>query len=912
MLGLIRKFAQWPWPLVRSVEEAVSNVWTQLRQGTSINENEVTETSYASTARFENGKAVFEKQGDVINLPAFTPLTKDFTIELRFQTSVLNRALTLATTVSNDQDRWIIYRLNGGKVRFILYSGVQFVYVDSSVITSTEPTHVAVVRKDGIIRLYVDGKVQGNPLSRSTSISQSSIRLSENTVEFFVGTLWDVRFSKEALYDAPFTPGPLPPYVRPAYSVLLASKIAAQYGLRRNSLEDEAGNGVGKLFGTASVVNGRLTQTSSVSNYFQLPIRKFGAADFTIEFNIRLVEVNASYGCVVLGHLKATNVTSDDNRWFVWVGPDGRIGFGMARSANANDVLSITSPNTAIQWNIDHHIVVERVGITVTLYVDGKAVISAAAFTFPIRGAEPFYARSLSTQNAYTMSGSVWNVRIADTALYKGNVVEKPTFPSFVPPFTWPSFQLTKAGLYDYDEVTGHNALTTNGGTVDDGVITTVASTASRVDFSTVNFDQDQDFTIEAKWNAVSVSTVGGFVIGVWNTAGQSGNSWCILQTADNKLAFAYSVDGLNSTILNGTRVVPLNTDHHVAVVRRNGVISMFVDGVLETATLNITAGSFKSNFALSTSWNQGFMSGKRWDIRIVKGRAEYSAAFTPKALVPFYRPTYTLAQMDKILHQWTFRENIPVDEITGQSNFILQNAGYARGRIVTTTASSSNYYVPVDYFGAADFTMECNFRVGSITNHVDLMTQHYSSSVTNANNRYAIRVLNGGSIQVLFNATSGAFTERKSAALVALNRDYHLVVERLDGVITAYLDGVSVLSFTMDTPLWATVDNKISGRTDNETGYGAREIWNIRIASKALYKGVVKRLPSFPRPLKMFAVQVQNTSVQALEPVAPNKILTDHNIQNTSVQILESQSANKILTDHNVQNIVVQALVKI
>lgn len=84
---------------------------------------------------------------------------------------------------------------------------------------------------------------------------------------------------------------------------------------------------------------------------------------------------------------------------------------------------------------------------------------------------------------------------------------------------------------------------------------------------------------------------------------------------------------------------------HHIAAVRRAGVVSLFVDGTLQTGSQStIEQPSLASSSVLIGGWAEGignnngtglFFRGFLDEVRILKGKAAYTSNFTPPA-APF------------------------------------------------------------------------------------------------------------------------------------------------------------------------------------------------------------------------------------------------------------------------------------
>jgi len=193
------------------------------------------------------------------------------------------------------------------------------------------------------------------------------------------------------------------------------------------------------------------------------------------------------------------------------------------------------------------------------------------------------------------------------------------------------------------------------------------------------------------------------------------------------------------------------------------------------------------------------------------------------------------------IVAQYAFRNNSLLNEADPSQSATLSGATTATaGRLKTTNTSTSTYSMPVDYFGAGDFTMECNFKVASVSGEaLPLMTHWHNGGITNANNRYSIGISADLSVLSTFATSQAAYayTVRKSEQKIQLNRDHHLVIERWDGIFRVYIDGVLYNTWEQSAPLWATTGNMLNGNYYAASGYGQREVWNIRIANTALQR---------------------------------------------------------------------------
>jgi hypothetical protein len=214
----------------------------------------------------------------------------------------------------------------------------------------------------------------------------------------------------------------------------------------------------------------------------------------------------------------------------------------------------------------------------------------------------------------------------------------------------------------------------------------------------------------------------------------------------------------------------------------------------------------------------------------------------------------YPLNILQDIVSQITFRNNVAVDERTKQQ-LSLSGAAAApfveNGQLVVMNQSASRYLFQIPYFGAGDFTYEIMFRQTSVISGEALLlpSQWHNGAISNPDNRLLISVRPNGLLRVqLARGNTGTSVYGDSAPnTILLNNDYHLVVERYNGVIKAFVNGVEVLSFAHALPLYGETNNRLYNYY-NGTGYASYRWWNFRLAKRAMYRHSVTVPVSLPR----------------------------------------------------------------
>ena len=143
------------------------------------------------------------------------------------------------------------------------------------------------------------------------------------------------------------------------------------------------------------------------------------------------------------------------------------------------------------------------------------------------------------------------------------------------------------------------------------------------------------DFTVECF--CYVTNTASRTIISKWTTSGQ--RSW-YLGAGTTGFGFYFSTNGTNSTLAIALTAWPsTSTWFHIAVTRSGADLRLFVDGVQQGSTYNISTTSlFNGNGDVTigddASTNAGF-TGNIDEVRITKGVARYTANFTPPS-APF------------------------------------------------------------------------------------------------------------------------------------------------------------------------------------------------------------------------------------------------------------------------------------
>lgn len=379
-------------------------------------------------------------------------------------------------------------------------------------------------------------------------------------------------------------------------------------------------------------------------------------------------------------------------------------------------------------------------------------------------------------------------------------------------------------------------------------------------------------FCVQMKGRFTGTPTSGneGFRMGVWPEGGTVGlTSWSIQILENLQVRFQISNTGGNTvaTVSTLSAAISLNADFHIAVERdANNKITIYVNGV-EKASSTISIGS--TRVARRFTVQRGGI-GHIWDMAI-SNEVVFGAPFTPpiRFVKADFAPKYSTAIAADIVAQFPFRRDDPHNEVTGKPMTFAAQAALEYGAITCRNNVADTYSADIDYFGAGDFTYEVKFRIpegGSIpATGVVLPSHWHNGAVANANNRYLFLVQQNGSINVGFGISAvatGSTNTSSATGLVTVGKDYHFVVERKAGVVKGYLNGSLILTLTLATPLWATTGNRLSNYYSGSTAFQAY-VWDIRVAKRAMYDGVVVAPTVLPRMPVSYKAAIPNYSVR-------------------------------------------------
>jgi len=173
-----------------------------------------------------------------------------------------------------------------------------------------------------------------------------------------------------------------------------------------------------------------------------------------------------------------------------------------------------------------------------------------------------------------------------------------------------------------------------------DGSAGTFIETAASDDFSFGNDDFTIDFWIRS--SVAGPNNVNPF--GLSDPSLSSRGASFFAQFTGGRLYF-YLYYGSNSAYVISSTTFAANKWYHVAAVRKEGVLTLYVNGIAENrtpATIPVKPAQNKLAIGRAGEFNGQYFDGNIDEFRIIKGKAMYTADFIPPTTEYTYQATFT------------------------------------------------------------------------------------------------------------------------------------------------------------------------------------------------------------------------------------------------------------------------------
>ena len=773
-------------------------------------------------------------------------------------------------------------------------------FTTTATVTLNTWSHVAVAKVGTRVSVYINGVqgVTGISTYTTTAARVMTIgRYGPSATNYFTGYIDDLRVTNGvARYTGGFTV---------ATAALPDNSVADPYFNQVSLLlHADGGSYTAPAFNNNVIVDSSanaftLIRTGTPTQGTFSPFAAVGSTAYSPAVNGGSMYFNGSTDYFSVPYSSAINLTSGNWTIECWVyfttisngiiyNKDGVFNasysqYGLGLNGSGKLIASIGNGNglsptdtlytgtTTIVANTWYHIALVMNGSTVTLYLNGVVEASGTQLVTMVDGGKPLIIGYQTGQSAASyFPGYISNFRIVKgTAVYTAAFTPS-TAPLAIVGNTTLLLSGVGAGIIDG---TGKNDVVTVG---------TAKTQSAVVKYGTgaMSFNGTTDYLATSSGNFMAFGT-GDFTVEFWvyPTALSATNGPILIDNRPTGTNGAYfcipcvtRVPGTyvnNANQLVSNTALALNVWTHLAVVRANSVITMYLNGT-SVASMSDTNSYLSSNQAVigAASGTLGVqpLSGYIDDFRVTKGYARYTAAFTPPtAALPnssigdaYFAYTSLLLQGD--LQQVTTtvaKNNVFVDSSanalaitpTGnptQGTFSpFDNSGFSTyfGGVTNTYLQVANTGTTFDFgndtaLTCIPFTAEGWFNIATYATRQGLIN-HY----TNGGQGWNINVTTTGFLSANFQGDSATIT---GTTPVTLNTWHHFAISGSDHAYGLYLDGVLQATQTAYSDLGNSTTITIGqlATASTITGYMS----NVRIVKgTAVYSGTSFAVPTAP-----------------------------------------------------------------
>ena len=844
--------------------------------------------------------------------------TNDFTIEayIYMTTYSSGSAVILQSSSFTDTtstDKWQLYvqgNING--LNFTtLASGLQCDAIFPNPWSVYKWYHIAVVRKSGVITLYVNG-VAGTRLNNVGNannyvLTQNGITIGGGSSgNYFTGLISNIRLIKTAIYSGTNT------------STANFTVPTAPLSNYQNASTNIAGitNPTTAITNGSSVLFNGTTDYLRIANYSAL---NFGSNNYTIELwfytttttTTQMILSKVSNKTLYDFYLK---LNADDGTG----GGAGQLEFYQGNIGTGKTLMGIIFPNT---W---YHVTVYRYsGTTYYMYVNG---VNAFVGGYLLTSTNPAYDSTNDLNvgvdgvdyNSKFFSGYITNLRITNgVGIYynfPGNIFNPPQAPLT-------TAQLLLPGMGAYASTSTQTAflgLQTNATTdssVNNATITAYGTptVSTSVRPFTLGTNLGYSLYFNGSQPSASGSNITGYVdlfnnsntwtIELWYYLGNTSNTYATLVDANysnaNDICIRVDMTKVYYTVCTSANsqinVITSSTNtvsgwNHVALVKGMGIITLYLNGAnagTAGSTWSATGRNGASGLGYNTSFGQPFV-GYMSNFRIVKDVAVYTSPFTVPTS-PFTNPQIIPSTISAITSGQT-------SLLVLQNSTTTDNSGNSLTLTATGTPTLSSTIVP-SFPGAIVANGYSAFFAGSTTGYLNVNsgTGGLSALTSGTTGDYTIECwvymtvaptgttvvtssiicanTNGGTsiwFVIAVTTTGYIFYDRAGGGVVnvtgttpTLNTWTHLAFVNVGTTMNIYLNGTKLANTGSLTGTWSTsaTYTTLGCYASNQGGFFNGYITNFRaVGGVAVYTGNFT-VPTSP----LTATQSSGTNITAI-----------------------------------------------
>jgi len=368
-------------------------------------------------------------------------------------------------------------------------------------------------------------------------------------------------------------------------------------------------------------VNGASGYFDGSGDYLDLTPGTIGTGDFTLECWVYFNSLSANQGIL------DTRDNSNTNG-FALVGRST----GQVSMADGTSLIGTAASATAGQWI---HVAASRASGVLSFYVNGTRSGGTVSNTSNFSN-NRLRVGAIGSAGE-NLGGYVASARLLTTAIYSGTTITVPTSPLTAISGTSSLLNFTNAGIFDN---TGKNNLETVADAQIDTSVKKYGTGSMEFDGtgdwlvspSNSLYDLNGDFTIEF-WIYLNSLSGNPTPIDRAYTGSALDSNGYLIQYGSSALKFYGGGSSITSSQTDST-----STWFHYAIVRSGSTITMYRNGTSVGSATISTAFTYARELSIGGNSRagggfaagQGAMNGYIDDLRITKGVARYTTAFTP------------------------------------------------------------------------------------------------------------------------------------------------------------------------------------------------------------------------------------------------------------------------------------------
>ena len=861
------------------------------------------------TPKFGDKFLRLDKFGDYVSAPASSDWdfgTGDFTIDFWARTygaprdfdnivnqfdGAVNGSYTIRSTIFNAED-----------VSFTYYSSGYTDIRTSTSISDGEWHHVAVVRNSGTIDIYIDGvsKVSATFSGQIGFASGRELRIGDHisggsNAGDYIGDIDELRISKGiARWTSNFTPE-TEEYLDPTecanglddYVRLMchfdgsdgSTTLLDDHGSKTLTANGDAQlDTAQKKFGTASLLLDGTGDYVTVDSSGSDTDFDLGSMDWTFDCQIRVNTLPTSGNAQAIFGQRSTPTSQNALGVFIF-NDSGEYKLTADFTYNGTTVNNFSTAYnfTTSTW---YHIAICRNSNWLGFFVDGVNIGC-------------YYIGSNSIHNS-TADFKIGGIN-ATTSLFFNGWIDEFRFSKWICRYTIKTYDV-ETGEYTADgsdvlllHMDGSDGSTTFTDSADSKTVTangnaqikTSVGLSPKFGTGSALFDSSGDYlsaSDSSDWDFGS----GNFTIDMWvylysstgtkflaiqRTSFGNNHAWgCFIDTG--KFGWQYTTNGtsVNNTYFD-TNVSTLEDGwHHIAYVRNGTTLTLYIDGVAETTTVNMSTNTIYNSSANLEIGGTSVLASESIDglideFRISKGTAEWTTNFTPPSS-EYADSTYELT-----LHcngsegSTTFTD----DGVTGHTITANGNAQITQGSPINPKFgtgmayfdSTDDYLSLVDSadwnFGSGNFTIDTWVNISS--SFFQAIASQRDTFNNNHNLSFFIDADNNLQLEFTTNGTTNK-TFTSSSSPIEVDSWHHVVVQRKSNYLMLAVDGyILVQKYVSTDSLYDSTERFLIGTafilTDNPTYEFDGLMDEFRVS-----KGVNRYTPiSFTAPTSAYSI---------------------------------------------------------